>query len=86
MGAYAHNEYPAIMDLTDGVVHHLLQIRGDKLFVWENQSPQQAYYKQAEVIKSLASLLSEKKLRFTLEDIPEELQRPVKKARSALRC
>ncbi|CAL8469031.1 g8572 [Coccomyxa elongata] len=85
LAAYAYNEYPVIIDLTDGVAHHLLQIRGNYLYVWETLSPQQAYYKQADVLKSLAGLLSEKKLRFTLEDIPEEMQGPVKKARSALR-
>ena len=85
LGAYAHNEYPVIMDLTDGVAHHLLQIRGDKLFVWENLSPQQAYYQQAEVLKSLAGLLPKVKPRFRLEEIPEERQGAVKKARSVLR-
>jgi hypothetical protein len=27
IGAYAHNSFPLIMDLTDGEVHHLLQLR-----------------------------------------------------------
>ncbi len=85
LGAYAYNEYPVIVDLTDGVAHNLLQIHGDDLYVWENLSPQQAYYQQAEALKSLAGWLPEKKPRFRLEDIPEEMQGPVKKARSALR-
>ncbi|BDA45285.1 hypothetical protein COCOBI_07-0720 [Coccomyxa sp. Obi] len=85
LGAYAYNEYPVILDLTDGLVHHLLQISGEYLYVWQNLSPSQAYYKQAEALKSVARLVSEKRLRFKLADIPEEMQGPVKKARSALR-
>ncbi len=84
LAAYAHTECPVMLDLTDGVTHKLMQIRDDDLYIWERLSPQQAYYKQAEVLKPLAGLLSEKRLLFNLEDIPEELRGPVKKARLAL--
>ncbi len=41
LGACAYNVFPLIMDLTDGEVHHLLQLQGTELFEWTNLKPQQ---------------------------------------------
>ena len=79
LGAYAHNDFPLIIDLTDGVVHHLLQVRGTELYMWTDLSARQAYYKQAELLRSLPDLLPDRKLR--MEAIPEDLQVPLKKMR-----
>ena len=43
-----------VLSLTGGVlivlqVHHVLQFRGNDLYVWTNLSPQEAYYMQAQV-------------------------------------
>lgn len=83
LGAYAYNEFPLMVDLTDGVVHHLLQMRGSDLFVWSDLSPTQAYWKQAQMLLSCAELLSDRKLRMAA--IPEEMQAPLKRMRSSLR-
>eukprot|EP00898_Chlorokybus_atmophyticus_P007920 jgi/Chlat1/8129/Chrsp75S07561 len=83
LGAYAANTYPLMLDITDGVVHHLLQMRGDELLEWFNLTPQQAYLKQAHLLLEQKDCLTRKNLR--LEDIPEHLQRPVIKVRDRLR-
>lgn len=41
IGACAHNVFPVAMDLTDGEVHHLLQLKGDGLYEWTDLTPQQ---------------------------------------------
>ncbi len=79
LGAYAYNDFPLMIDLTDGVAHHLLQVRSTDLYVWTGLSARQAYYKQAELLRSLPDLLPDRKLR--MEAIPEDLQIPLKKLR-----
>lgn len=78
LGAYAFNNYPLMMDLTDGVVHHLLHIRGIEVFVWKNLSATQAYFKEAQLL-NCSHQLSDRKLQ--LESILEDLQAPLKKLR-----
>jgi hypothetical protein len=80
LGAYAYNNFPLMIDLTDGVVHHLLQVRGTDLYMWTDLSARQAYYKQAELLRSLPDLLPDRKPQ--MEAIPEDLQIPLKKMRS----
>jgi hypothetical protein len=43
IGACAYNAFPLIMDLTDGEVHHLLQLKGTELLEWTNLEPQQVW-------------------------------------------
>ena len=81
LGAYAYNRFPLLLDLTDGEVHHLLQVRGNTLVIWENITPQQAYYKQAEVLKAASTSYPGLALK-TLEDVPEADQVPMKKCRT----
>ena len=52
LAAHAMNSYPVLLDLTDGVVHHLLQLVGTSLIAWTHLTPQQAYYKQALWLKN----------------------------------
>ena len=82
LGAYAYNQYPLLMDLTDGKVHHLLQVVGSELFEWVDLTSRQAYYKQSEFLTSHPVLLVSRNLK--LDDIPEELQQPIKKLRGLL--
>ena len=63
------------MDMTDGKVHHLIVIRNRKLLYWDNLTPQQTYYKQAEMLSS-SGLLKDRKLKISA--IPEKLQQPLK--------
>ena len=81
LGAYAYNRFPLLLDLTDGEVHHLLQVRGNTLVIWENISPHQAYYKQAEVLKAASTSYPGLALK-TLENVAEEDQIPMKKCRT----
>ena len=39
LAAHALNNYPVLLDLTDGVVHHLLQLMGTSLIAWEDLTP-----------------------------------------------
>lgn len=71
LGAYAYNRFPLLLDLTDGEVHHMLRVHGNELIVWECLMPQQAYYKQAEVLKAASTSYPGAALR-TLEHVPEE--------------
>ena len=80
VGAYAFNRAPLLLDLTDGNVHHLLQIHDEELVVWESLTPQQAYVKQAEVLQEMSRLHPGPALR-RLGNIPEEEQVPMKKCR-----
>eukprot|EP00898_Chlorokybus_atmophyticus_P001592 jgi/Chlat1/2433/Chrsp17S02830 len=83
LGACAVNAYPLILDVTDGITHHLMQLEGDHdIWVWENLTPQAAYAKQAQMLKGHENLLLSQYLQ--LEDLPEDLQKPLKKARSIL--
>lgn len=41
IGALAYNNYPVAVDLTDGEVHHILQLRGAQLYTWTNLTPSQ---------------------------------------------
>lgn len=62
-------------------VHHLLQMRGSELFEWLDLTPQQAYFRQAQLLSSIPGL---EQRCLALECIPEELQAPNKKLRMAL--
>ena len=76
----SYNNYPLMIDLTDGVTHHRLQIRGDEVYVWTDLTAAQAYFKQAELLKSLPTHLPNRQLK--MEAVPEELQVPLKKMRT----
>ena len=41
IGACAYTSFPLIMDLTDGVVHNVLELRGLQLYEWLDLTPQQ---------------------------------------------
>ena len=77
LAAHALNNYPVLLDLTDGVVHHLLQLTGTSLIAWEDLTRQQAYYKQALWLN--VPQASER--RVILETIPEDDAAPLKKMR-----
>ena len=47
LGTLACCRWPLLIDLTDGFVHHLLQLKGKKLLLWEGLSATEAYYKIA---------------------------------------
>ena len=81
LGAYAYNCYPVMLDLTDGVRHHLLSVTGKSLFVWEDLEPTHAYFKLGQHLKALEALKLPKLREMELEDIPEELQAPLKRMR-----
>ena len=82
LGAYAYNRYPVMLDLTDGVRHHLIFVEGHNLFVWESLKPMQAYYKLGQHLKALQDLKLPKLREIKLEAIPEELQAPLKRMRT----
>ena len=77
LAACALNSYPMLLDLTDGVTHHVLQLTGTSLICWTNLMPQQAYYKQAEWLARPAAAQRQ----HTLESIPEDDAAPLKKMR-----
>ena len=81
LGAYAYNRFPLLLDLTDGEVHHMIRVSGSQLILWGDLTPQQAYYKQAEILKAASTSYPGLALR-TLEGVPEEEQAPMKKCRS----
>lgn len=67
-------------------VHHLLQLRDMELYEWQNLSPQQAYWKQAQLSSGTTipfSFLADRRL--SLESIPEDMQGPMKRLRKELR-
>ena len=74
LAAHALNSYPVLLDLTDGGVHHLLQLAGTSLIAWTHLTPQQAYYKQAVWLENLQAAERQNRL----EIIPEA---PLKKMR-----
>lgn len=68
-------------------VHHLLQIQGTEIVEWTDLTPQQAYWKQAQVLlHGPISLPDSKSRALKLECIPENLQVPMKKLQAELRC
>ena len=71
------NSFPVLLDLTDGVVHHLLQLAGTSLTAWTQLTPQQAYYKQALWLKNPQAAQRQN----ILETIPEADAAPLKKMR-----
>lgn len=73
-----------MVDLTDGTSHIMLQIRGDSLVRWDSLTPTQAYYKQAEFLKSFEFPLSRND-GVRASDLPPEVQRLNKKLRATLR-
>ena len=77
LAAHAMNSYPVLLDLTDGVVHHLLQLVGTSLIAWTHLTPQQAYYKQALWLKNPQAAERQN----LLEAIPEADAAPLKKMR-----
>lgn len=81
VGAYAFNRAPLLLDLTDGDVHHVLQLHDIELTVWESLTPQQAYVKQSQVLQAMSRQHPGPALR-RLKNIPEEEQAPMKKCRS----
>ncbi len=80
LGAYAYNRFPLLLDLTDGNVHHMLQVRGMTLVRWDNLTPQEAYYKQAQLLNAALKAYPGPALKV-LDNIPEEDQVPLKKCR-----
>jgi hypothetical protein len=83
LAAYAYNHYPLLLDLTDGTVHHILEITGRSLFMWNDLTPTQAYWKQAQLLTSNDNMLADRDLR--MENISAELQGPLKMVRQAFR-
>ncbi len=77
LAACALNSYPVLFDLTDGVVHHVLQLTGTSLVSWTNLTPQQAYYTQAQWL----SRPNAAQRQNSLESIPEDDAAPLKKMR-----
>ena len=77
LAAHALTDYPVLLDLTDGVTHHLLQLTGTSLIAWTNLSPQQAYHKQALWLRKPAAAERHR----ALEIIPEADAAPLKKMR-----
>ena len=78
LAAYAYNEWPLLLGLTDGVVHHLMMTRNSQQIFWDNLSPQQAYLKQSQLLLS-SEILTDKKRKMST--LPDELQQPLKKMR-----
>ncbi len=77
LAACALNSYPLLLDLTDGTTHHVLQLNGTSLICWTNLMPQQAYYKQAELLAKPDAAQRQN----TLDSIPEDDAAPLKKMR-----
>lgn len=78
LAAYAYNEWPLLLGLTDGVVHHLMMTRNSQQIFWDNLSPQQAYLEQSQLLLS-SEILTDKKRKMST--LPDELQQPLKKMR-----
>ena len=53
-------------------------IRDGELTYWDNLTPQQAYYKQTEILSS-SEILKDRKLKMS--GVPEDLQQPLKQLR-----
>jgi hypothetical protein len=69
LGALATASWPMFVDLTDGEVHHLLALRGDRLVVWKGLTPTQAYSKIAQALRADPHLAS---IDVTLDKVDEE--------------
>jgi hypothetical protein len=72
------------VDLTDGEVHHLLALRGDKLVVWQGLTPSQAYSKIAQDLGADPHLAS---IDAKLDQVPDEgdeALRQLKRIRSSI--
>eukprot|EP00898_Chlorokybus_atmophyticus_P006906 jgi/Chlat1/7216/Chrsp57S06765 len=84
LGACAANNFPPLLDVTDGAVHHLLQLHipedgseHQQLLFWANLTPSEAYCHQARFLHEHMQLLTKPDLSF--EQVPENLQRMPRK-------
>lgn len=77
LAACAINSYPVLLDLTDGLTHHLLQLTGTRLVSWTDLTPEQAYFKQAQWLAKPNATQRQN----TLDSIPEDDALPLKKMR-----
>ncbi|EIE21715.1 hypothetical protein COCSUDRAFT_83503 [Coccomyxa subellipsoidea C-169] len=78
--AYKHKQNEAQKQIYRDKHSDHYQIRGDEVYVWTDLTAAQAYFKQAELLKSLPTHLPNRQLK--MEAIPEELQVPLKKMRT----
>ena len=89
LGTMATCRWPVMVDLTDGAVHHLMCLKGNRLIVWEGLSPTEAYNKIAMALNADKRALD---LDSTLDTIDEDNQeedgdlRAVKRLRSSIQC
>jgi hypothetical protein len=83
LGAIATARWPVFVDLTDGGQHHLLQLKGDKLLVWRNLTPTQAYWKMSSVLLA-DSRLTQYELDLDTAPEDEESVRTFKKLRTTI--
>mmetsp|Transcript_10663 Transcript_10663/g.18696 ORF Transcript_10663/g.18696 Transcript_10663/m.18696 type:complete len:306 (+) Transcript_10663:149-1066(+) len=83
VGAAASSNFPLMLDLTDGVQHNLLLVRQRELVVWTNLDSTTAYYKQAVHLDEICNRYSalHPSLRCVLEELPDDIQAPLKKIR-----
>ncbi|PNW82835.1 hypothetical protein CHLRE_06g296450v5 [Chlamydomonas reinhardtii] len=82
LGAYACSPCPVLLDLTDGRKHNVYTLRNRRLFVWENLTPTQAYYLQAQHLRAAGSLRAG--LDLQLHQLPEEEQQTVRHVQQVL--
>lgn len=83
LGVYAYCVCPVMLDLTDGHVHHLMQIHGTEVCIWADLTPTQAYYKQAEYLRAIIGMVGSARLKeFKIEDLTEEEKLTMQKLRS----
>ena len=88
LGTMATCSWPVLIDLTDGQRHHLLAMRGNKLIVWQDLSPSEAYYKIAQELRADTGIqgLSLTSMDADLDDAPEtEPFQKAKKLRADIR-
>ena len=77
LGLYAHCKCPVMLDVTDGEVHNLMLIDDMELYVWEALTPKQAYFKQAEHLKTMIQCFgrtSQNLRRMPLADLSDKQQ------------
>ena len=77
LAACAINSYPVLLDLTDGLTRHLLQLTGTRLVSWTDLTPQQAYFKQAQWLAKPNATQRQN----TRDSITEDDALPLKKMR-----
>eukprot|EP00198_Chlamydomonas_reinhardtii_P001949 XP_001691285.1 predicted protein [Chlamydomonas reinhardtii] len=82
LGAYAWGRCPVLLDLTDGRKHNVYTIRNKYLLVWDNLTPTQAYYLQAQHLRAAGSVRAG--LNLQLHQIPEEEQRTMRHVQQVL--